>query len=200
MRRLILGGTRVVGRHLLDAALAGGHQVTRFNRGQSLAGGAAVLPAGVTWLQGDRDADVSALASPAGAGGHWDAVVDTCAYLPAQALAGRVGRYLLISSVSAYASAAQANPEDAPLGTLPDPDTTVVDGRSDGPLKALCEATVLQQIGTERTPSVRPPCWLRWADPPDLPRRCWRASARHQGRSSNSVEPSALSCTRWICG
>ena len=69
MRRLILSGTRVVGRHLLDAALAGGHQVTRFNRGQSLAGGAAVLPAGVTWLQGDRDADVSALASPAGAGG-----------------------------------------------------------------------------------------------------------------------------------
>ena len=48
MRRLILSGTRVVGRHLLDAALAGGHQVTLFNRGQSLAGGATVLPAGVT--------------------------------------------------------------------------------------------------------------------------------------------------------
>ena len=162
MRLLIIGGTRFVGRHLLDAALAGCHQVTLFNRGQSLAGGAVVLPAGTTWLQGDRDADLSALTGPASAGGQWDAVVDTCAYLPAQAqrmaqaLAGRVGRYVLISSVSAYASAAQPNPEDAPLATLPDPDTTVVDGRSYGPLKALCEAAVLQQFGTERTLLLRP--------------------------------------------
>ena len=34
MKLLILGGTRFVGRHLTEAALADGHEVTLFNRGQ----------------------------------------------------------------------------------------------------------------------------------------------------------------------
>ena len=33
MKILILGGTRFLGRHLADAALARGHEVTLFNRG-----------------------------------------------------------------------------------------------------------------------------------------------------------------------
>ena len=35
MKLLILGGTLFVGRHLVDAALARGHQVTLFNRGRT---------------------------------------------------------------------------------------------------------------------------------------------------------------------
>ena len=33
MKILILGGTRFLGRHLVDAAIARGHEVTIFNRG-----------------------------------------------------------------------------------------------------------------------------------------------------------------------
>jgi 2'-hydroxyisoflavone reductase len=35
MRILIIGGTRFLGRHLVDAALARNHEVTLFNRGKS---------------------------------------------------------------------------------------------------------------------------------------------------------------------
>ena len=99
MRLLIIGGTRFLGRHLMQAALARGDEVTLFNRGQSWPG---ALPAGVAWRQGDRRVSLAALSD-----GHWDAVVDCCAYLPgevqamAQALQGRVGRYALVSSISA---------------------------------------------------------------------------------------------------
>ncbi len=35
MNLLILGGTRFLGRHLVEAALGRGHRVTLFNRGKS---------------------------------------------------------------------------------------------------------------------------------------------------------------------
>ena len=38
MRVLILGGTKFLGRHLAEAALAQGHDVTLFNRGNQSAG------------------------------------------------------------------------------------------------------------------------------------------------------------------
>lgn len=153
---LIIGGTRFLGRHLVDAALARGDRITLFNRGQS----PAAVPEGVAVLRGDRQGDLSALA--ASACGPWDAVIDTCGYLPgdvarmAEALSARIGRYVFISSVSAYASSALPNAEDAPLATLDDPDATVVDGRSYGPLKALCEAAVLRQVGAARSLLIRP--------------------------------------------
>ncbi len=143
MNLLIIGGTRFVGRHLVDAALARGAAVTLFNRGVS---GSA--PAGVEHHCGDRSGDLSELGS-----GTWDAVIDTCGYLPgevarmAQVLAGRVGCYAFISSISAYASSATPNREDSALGVIDDIDTTVVDGRTYGPLKALCEAQVQRSFG-----------------------------------------------------
>ena len=156
MDLLIIGGTRFVGRHLVEAAQARGDHITLFNRGQS-ASRSSPLPSGVTLLCGDRQGDLSALA-----GGRWDAVIDTCAYLPADAdrmarhLAHRVGHYALISSVSVYASAARPNAEDAALGRIDDPETTVVDGRTYGPLKALCEAAVVKQFGASRCLLIRP--------------------------------------------
>jgi 2'-hydroxyisoflavone reductase len=153
MRLLVIGGTRFLGRHIVEAALARGDDVTLFNRGK-----AAAPPAGVTWLQGDRAGDLSALA----AGPGWDAAVDTCGYLPAdtgrlaQALAPRVGRHVFISSVSAYAGHAQPNHEDAPLGVLADPAVTEITNDSYGPLKALCEAAVRDAVGADRCALVRP--------------------------------------------
>jgi 2'-hydroxyisoflavone reductase len=150
-RLLVIGGGRFVGRHLVQAALAAGWQVTMFNRGQS-----GPAPAGVTALLGDRRAGLDALV-----GGPWDAVVDTCGYLPgevtamARHLQGQVGRYVFISSVSAYASFAEPNTESSPLGRLDDPQTQVVDGRTYGPLKALCEQAVTEAFG-ERALLLRP--------------------------------------------
>lgn len=142
MRLLVIGGTRFLGRHLVDAALAAGHAVTVFNRGRS-----GVPPAGVEARTGDRRASLAALE-----GGTWDAVVDTCGYLPAEvaamadALAGRVGSYAFVSSVSVYAGHAAPNDEAAPRGTIDDPATEVVDGRSYGPLKALCEDALCARL------------------------------------------------------
>ena len=102
MKLLVLGGTVFLGRHVVAAACAAGHDVTIFHRGVS---GAAdpVLPVEV--LRGDRDGDVSALA-----GRSFDAVIDCSGYTPAQlrrtgdALADRVGHYLFVSSRSVYCS------------------------------------------------------------------------------------------------
>jgi 2'-hydroxyisoflavone reductase len=145
MKLLVIGGTRFLGRHVVDAAVARGDTVTVFNRGRS-----GTVPAGVEQRLGDRRVDLSALAE-----GTWDAVVDTCGYLPrevdamAALLHGRVGRYVFVSSVSVYASTAQANDETGALGQIDDAHTEVVDGRSYGPLKALCEAALQQRFGAQ---------------------------------------------------
>src|SRR5215469_15933684 len=84
MRLLIIGGTAFVGRHITEAALADGHDVTLFNRGRT---GADLFPQATT-LIGDRNTDLIALAN-----GEWDATIDVCAYFPRQVreLAGRNG-------------------------------------------------------------------------------------------------------------
>lgn len=152
MKLLVIGGSQFVGRHLVAAAAARGDEVTAFNRGQT----ETVWPAGVELRHGDRQADLSALAS-----GTWDAVVDTCGYLPrdvahmADALFGRVDRYVFISSVSVYADFTQPNDERSALGRIDDADTAVVDGRSYGPLKALCEQTLVTRFG-DRALLIRP--------------------------------------------
>jgi 2'-hydroxyisoflavone reductase len=151
MKLLVIGGGQFVGWHFVDAARARGHELTLFNRGNS------VPPPGVGHIQGDRKGDLAALA-----GRHFDAVVDVCGYLPrdvermAQQLSAQVGRYLFVSSVSVYADFTRANDESSALATIDDPDTEIVDGRSYGALKALCEATLRRRIGDARTLVVRP--------------------------------------------
>jgi 2'-hydroxyisoflavone reductase len=147
MKLLVVGGTRFFGRHLVEQAAARGDEVTVFTRGQS--GG---VPPGVEHRIGDRRADLSALGA-----GTWDAVVDTCGYLPSEVdalaarLRGRVRRYLFVSSVSVYASSTVGNSEGDALGVIDDPGTTTVDGRTYGPLKALCEAAVQRHFGSAAT-------------------------------------------------
>ncbi|MBH9554333.1 NAD-dependent epimerase/dehydratase family protein [Inhella gelatinilytica] len=159
MKLLFIGGGRFVGHHLLEAALHAGHQVTVFNRGKSC----TEWPAGVDVRVGDRRSDLRALRQPQD---RWDAVVDCCAYLPSEvhslaaALQGRAARYVLISSVSAYAGFAQPNQEDSPLGSLPDDDPEVlsgtVNGRTYGPLKAMAEAAALQHWAEADCLRIRP--------------------------------------------
>jgi 2'-hydroxyisoflavone reductase len=96
MRMLVLGGTRFVGLHVVEAALAAGFDVDVFSRGTS------PVPAGVGHVAGDRDGDLSMLT------GAWDVVVDVSGYLPRQVrasavqLSERAQRYLFISTASVY--------------------------------------------------------------------------------------------------
>ena len=154
MKLLILGGTRFLGRHLAEQALAAGHALTLLHRGQSNPG---LFPE-AEHLIADRDSHLRVLA-----GRRWDAVIDTCAYLPRQVhsaaalLAGQVGHYQLVSSISVYAGwQAAGNAENAALATLHDPDVQVVDSSSYGGLKALCEQAATAGFGAAHTLCVRP--------------------------------------------
>jgi 2'-hydroxyisoflavone reductase len=153
MRVLVVGGTRFVGRHLVEAALSAGHEVTIFHRGRT---GSELFP-DVEHRLGDRNTDLSALAD-----GEWDATIDTCAYVPrhvtslADALGTRGGQQVLISSVSAYAQPKEANyREDAPLLELDDPTVETVTNETYGGLKVLCERSALAIHG-DRALVVRP--------------------------------------------
>ena len=167
MRLLLLGGTGFVGRHITEAALAAGHDVTLFNRGQTNAG----LFEGATRLTGDRESgDLSALGA-----GEWDAVVDVNAYTPRrvresiEALRGRVGWYTFISTVSVYVhgpSTGAPVDESAPLERLEDPSTEQVTGETYGGLKVRCEEEVQAAFPGEHT-IVRPGIVAGPHDPTD---------------------------------
>jgi 2'-hydroxyisoflavone reductase len=151
VRILLLGGARFLGRALTDAALARGHELTFFNRGTT---NPELFPE-VERIVGDRTGDLSALAAR-----EWDAVVDTCGYVPqvvraaADALSNS-GLYCFVSSISVYADFARPNDEGSPvaeLGDLPDDEVT---GESYGALKALCEDEA-RMVFDERALVVRP--------------------------------------------
>lgn len=153
MKLLVIGGTRFLGRHFVEAALARGHAVTLFHRGRSNPG---LFPAAEAVL-GDRDGGLGALA-----GRTWDAVLDPSGYVPrvvrqsAAALAGRAGFYAYVSSISAYAPPlAPGADESAPLATLADPAVEEITGETYGGLKAACEREVARVFG-ERALVVRP--------------------------------------------
>lgn len=166
MRLLILGGTVFVGRALTDAALAHGHHVTHFNRGKS-----APPDERVETLNGDR----TEAASMRKAFGErrWDAVIDTSGYLPqvvrrsADALSGKVARYLFVSTISVYAGfEAKGFDENSPVSPVPDPLPEALDMALYGPLKAGCEKVVNEVYG-DRATIVRPGLIVGPNDPTD---------------------------------
>ena len=73
MRLLVLGGTKFLGRHIVDCGQTHGHELTLFNRGQT---DPSPIP-GVEQIHGDREHDLARLA-----GRSWDAVIDTSGYWP----------------------------------------------------------------------------------------------------------------------
>ena len=157
MKLLVLGGTRFLGRHLVDAAIGAGHDVTIFTRG--------VTPspwgqAPVTHRVGDRDPrkgqGLAALET-----GEWDTAVDLSGYVPrcvaasVETLANRVGRCAFVSSMSVYADSSRPDlDEAAPVATLEDPASEDIMAHY-GPLKARCEDEVRAAFG-ERALIVRP--------------------------------------------
>ncbi len=156
MNVLVLGGTRFVGRHIVEALCTGGHDVTVFTRGQSADG----LPAQVERLRGDRGEGVAGLAALDGR--RWDACVDVSGYTPLQVRASAerlrdvVGRYVFISTVSVYASLAEPPiVESHALHAEADEAVTQVTNETYGPLKVTCER-ILREIYGDRTTFLRP--------------------------------------------
>lgn len=148
MRLLVIGGTVFFGRHLVSLALAAGHQVTTLNRGTH----DLIEQATVERLIADREKDLRILS-----GRTFDAVIDTCAYRPEivghslNALAGSVGTYIFISTVSVYGdfSAIAINEEHPIKYTQPG------DQGDYGTLKADCER-VVTELMPENSLIIRP--------------------------------------------
>jgi 2'-hydroxyisoflavone reductase len=165
VRLLIIGGTRFLGRALTEDALARGHEVTLFNRGQT---NPELFPEAER-IKGDRDGGLDALA-----GHNWDAVIDTCGYFPrivrtsAEALADSVGTYVFISTISVYADLSKPVDESAPVGAIEDETVEEFGAEFEnyGPLKALCEQAV-QDVYGDRALIVRPGFIVGPHDPTD---------------------------------
>lgn len=167
MKLLILGGTIFLGRYLVEAALAAGHDVTLFNRGRHN----PELFRQVEKLRGDREAEAEGLAALRGR--RWDAAIDTSGYVPrvvgasAHLLADAVEHYTFISSISVYADLSQPGAdEEAPVGTLADEATEEITGETYGPLKALCERAA-EQAMPGRVLVIRPGLIVGPHDPTD---------------------------------
>ncbi len=149
MDLLILGGTKFVGRHIMQTALDAGHTVTLFNRGQT---NADLFPR-VEKLVGDRDGGLDALQAR-----EWDAVVDVNGYVPrlvresAELLKESAGRYVFISTISVFADFSQPGlTEDSALATLEDESAEEITGETYGGLKVLCERVVQAVYGDRAT-------------------------------------------------
>ena len=157
MKLLILGGTKFLGRHLVEAALARGHEVTLFNRGRL---NPELFP-DVEKLRGDRDGGLDALR-----GRRWDAVVDPSGYSPrvvrdsARLLSDAVEHYTFVSSQSAYRDTSVPGvDEDYPVGTITDERLREAEALKQseltaapffwevyGALKALCERAAEEEM------------------------------------------------------
>jgi 2'-hydroxyisoflavone reductase len=164
MKLLIIGGTVFLGRHLVESALRRGHEITLFNRGQH---NPELFPE-VHKIHGDRDGGLEPLA-----GKQWEAVIDTCGYVPrivrasAEFLAVSVEHYTFISSISVYAEPLLPGAdESASVGKLKDRKTEQITGETYGPLKALCEQAV-EKTYPGRSLIIRPGLIVGPHDPSD---------------------------------
>ena len=158
LRLLILGGTGAIGPFHVRAAVARGHRVAVFSRGQMQ----AELPAGVERLIGDRNGKLEAIARR-----EWDAVLDIATFGPgwvrslAEAMGSRVHHYTFISTVSVYDNPPldRVTTEDSPVlayNGSADPYAVVTHvGEDYGALKVLCEREAEKQF-PGRTLVLRP--------------------------------------------
>jgi 2'-hydroxyisoflavone reductase len=159
MKILIIGGTKFLGRYLVEEALKNNHDVTLFNRGTN-----KDEFNHVEQINGNRNTDIDLLKS-----GKWDAVIDTCGYLPqsveksVRVLKNHVNQYVFISTISVYKDFSQNDyNEEAELleMTREESDKLTKDNDSVimshyGELKALCEKELLNTI-PEKSLIIRP--------------------------------------------
>jgi 2'-hydroxyisoflavone reductase len=185
MRVLVLGGTRFVGRSVVDDAVARGWPVTVFNRGIS-----GAPPDGVVALQGDRTvaADLDVLA-----GREFDIVVDTwtgaasAVAESARRLADSAAHYVYVSSRSVYQEPLVSGmTEDAPVVPA-DPDAEDGDYAT---MKAGGELAALRYFGVDRVLVARTGLVLGPYE--DVGRLPWWLARMARGGEVLAPGPSAL--------
>ena len=164
---LVLGGTGFIGPHEINYALKRGHNVTMFNRGKT----APDMFPEVERLIGDRDDQLDALK-----GREWDAVIDNSGFYPrharlsAELLRGNVGKYMFVSSISAYGEGLKVGDDEfsAAYAVMDDPtdESDSIYGPTYGARKALCEQEVAKVFGDD-TINVRPGIITGVGDPTD---------------------------------
>lgn len=155
MRILVIGGTRYVGRYVVEDLLRRGHELTLFHRGETN----AELFGDVERVLGDRHTDLDRLGARS-----WDVVVDTCGYTPqdvrpsVELLADRVGQYVFVSSAAVYEPTTTVGiDETAPVQDGPEPPEPVVWWHAQYARdKVRCERMVLEAFGASRSLIVRP--------------------------------------------
>lgn len=153
---LVLGGTGFIGPHEINYARERGHNVTMFNRGKT----APDMFPDVEALIGDRNGELDALK-----GRDWDAVIDNSGFYPrhaqlsAELLNGHVGKYLFVSSISAYGEALTVDQDEftAAYAELDGPvdESEYIYGPTYGPRKALCEQEISKVFG-DNAINIRP--------------------------------------------
>lgn len=141
MKILIIGGTKFLGRGVVDAARE--HELTLVNRGQTN----PELYPDVEQIHLDLSGDLGALA-----GRSWDAVVDMDpTQLPRQtrrrAEAIDAGHYVFVSTISVYSDTSQPIDESSPVFDPPDPEPETFDAELYGALKVGSERAVLDVHG-----------------------------------------------------
>jgi 2'-hydroxyisoflavone reductase len=163
VRLLVIGGARFSGRALTGFALERGHDVTVFHRGT---GSDDPWP-DAEHIHADRNGGLGALE-----GRGFDAVVDTCGYVPREvresgAVLADVGLYAFVSSLSVHVDDVRPHAtEDDGLHQPPSPDTEEITDQSYGPLKVACEQEVRGRFG-DRALVVRPGLIVGPFDPTD---------------------------------
>lgn len=147
MDLLIIGGTKFLGRHLVDAASRRGHNVTLFNRGLTNPGlfNKTSAQTKIEEVLGDRSSDLASQLKDR----KFDAVIDTCGYKAddiisaTQALSDSISSYIFISSISVYETKLGRSIDEAsPL--VPQPVPPEEDNYAT--LKALCESTLVSEL------------------------------------------------------
>ena len=157
MKSLVLGGSVFVGKHTVEALLAGGHEVAVLNRGRT----PTDLPDEVERLVADRT-DLDQMRQVL-EGRDWDAVFDVSGFVMAAGgsdiegllglLEGHVGHYVYVSSIMAY--------DQSLVGVFPwteDLPTSQDGAASYGGFKALAETAMLARHAESGFPGtvVRP--------------------------------------------
>jgi len=129
---LIAGADTFEGTHIVDAATRRGHAIRPFRRPR---GARMESLRASTAAQGSESAE------------SWDAIIDVTSHSPAEvtapasSLAGRVRRYLLLSTTQVYANLNKPGiDETAPVASLADPDAPFNDATASA-YHALCEKT-----------------------------------------------------------
>ena len=160
MKLLVFGGTKFLGRGVVEAA--GAHDVTLVNRGRTNPD----LYPDVETIELDLTADLEPLR-----GRQWDAAIDMDpTQLPrctrARAEAVDVGHYVFVSTISVYSDTSQPIDESSMLFDPPDPELETFDPEQYGGLKVGSER-VVQEVFGERSAIARAGLIVGPHDPTD---------------------------------